>query len=67
VDRDVTTNFFPGSADDRGRRARIVGLLAVGVARLLASDAGGANPAVDLSADVRVTTATARPGGGDES
>ncbi len=67
MDRDVTTTFLPDVAVDHERRDRVVGLLALGVARLLAGNGSAAKPNVDLSADVRVTTTTARSGGGDES
>lgn len=65
----MTATFVPEAPDDRERRDGLVRLLAVGVARLLADEAatGAGNADVDLSADVRVTTTTARPGGGDES
>ena len=64
MDKDVTITFARQGADDRERRDRVVQLLALGVARVLA---GTAKADVDLSADVRVTTTTARPGAGDES
>ncbi len=69
MDKDVTATFVPETPDDRTRRDRVIRLLAVGTARLLADDAatGTVKDGVDLSADVRVTTTTARPGGGDES
>lgn len=66
VDKDVITTFVPEAPDDRERRARVVWLLAVGVARLLVGE-GTVKAGVDLSADVRVTTTIARRGGGDES
>ena len=69
MDKDVTVTFVPEAPDDRARLDRVVRLLAVAVARLLADDAatGAVKAGVDLSADVRVTTTIARPGGGDES
>lgn len=69
MDKRVTATFVPEAPDDREHRDRLVRLLAVGVARLLADQAAtvAVNAGVDLSADVRVTTTTARPGGGDES
>ena len=67
MDKDVTVNVVAESAHDRERRSRLVRLLAVGVARLLAVESGAVKSDVDLSADVRVTTTTARAGGGDES
>lgn len=63
--KDITAAILPGDADDGPRRSRFVAILAVGVVRLLADDAVKSN--VDLPADIRVTTTTARPGGGDES
>jgi hypothetical protein len=65
VGKDVIATILPATADDEPRYVRVVALLAAGVARLLADDV--VKPGVDLSPDVRVTTTTARPGGGDES
>jgi hypothetical protein len=64
VEKDVTVTILPETADDGPRYVRVVAILAAGVARLLSDPV---KPAVDLSPDVRVTTTTARPGGGDES
>ena len=67
MDKDVTITFARQGADDRERRDRVVQLIALGVARVLANEARAGKADVDLSADVRVTTTTARPGAGDES
>ena len=67
MDKDVTVTFLPECAGDGRRYDRVVAILATGLVRLLAADCAGVNPAVDLSPDVRVTTTTALPGGGDKS
>ncbi len=65
MDKDVVATFVTENPNDRERQARLVQLLAMGVARLI--EGAAVKPVVDLSADVRVTTTTARPGAGDES
>lgn len=67
MDKYVSITFARQGADDCERRDRVVQLLALGVARVLAGKARAGKAGVDLSADVRVTTTTARPGAGDES
>ena len=64
MDRDVTVTLLTETAEDAQRRERVVRLLAAGVNRLLGDPV---KAGVDLSPDVRVTTTTARPGGGDGS
>ena len=69
MDKDVTIALLPETAEDADRRYRLVRLLAAGVERLLAGRdiTETVKNSVDLSPDLRVTTTTARPGGGDES